>query len=127
MEKQFRSTGWKVLLAVALVSMVGIGTALVQEDKNDGEQYVRDVEFTWVRPTTGTSVHHYVVQVERNGVITDAVHSTQTESIILPLNDGNNYRIRVAGVDANGAQGPMSDWSETYGRDFDSPVGPPPE
>jgi hypothetical protein len=114
MEKKTRSTVWKVLLAVAVVSVVGIGTALVQENKTFNPEDAPDAKFVWARPTTGTPVHHYVAQVlvnERDTLFFDPVPA---EEIMLPVVYGNKYRIRVAGVDAEGVQGPMSIWSLPY-------------
>ena len=114
MEKKTRSTVWKVLLAVVAVSVVGIGTALVQENKSFDIDGAPEVEFTWTAPTTGTPVHHYVAQVlvnERDTLFFDPVPS---ESIMLPVVFGNKYRVRVAAVDAADIQGPMSIWSSPY-------------
>ena len=114
MEKNSRSIAWKVLLAVAVVSVVGIGTALVQENKNADELSAPETEFVWTRPTTGTPVHHYVAQVLVNEIDTLFFDPVPNESILLPVIYGNRYRIRVAGVDANDIQGPMSIWSLPY-------------
>ena len=68
----------KVLLAVAVISVVGIGTALVQENKSFNSETAPDVEFVWTAPTTGTPVHHYRAQVlvnERDTLFFDPVMS----------------------------------------------------
>ena len=116
-----RSTVWKVLLAVALVSVVGIGTALVQENKNADEQSAPDVEYTWTAPTTGTPADHYVAEVLVNEVDSYLIDQVQGESIMLPVQYGNKYQIRVAAVDAADTQGPMSIWSLPYTPE----LGPP--
>ena len=114
MKKITRSTVWKVLLAVVVVLMVGIGTALVQENKTFNAQSAPDVEFTWTAPTTGTPVHHYVVEVLTNERDTQVFDSVPSESIMLPVIYGNKYRLRVAAVDASGIQGLLSMWSLPY-------------
>ncbi len=114
MSKITRSTVWKVLLAVALVLIVGIGTALVQENKTFNSQSAPDVEFTWTAPTTGSAVHHYVVEVLTNERDTQLFDSVPSESLMLPVIYGNKYRLRVAAVDAAGVQGPQSIWSQPY-------------
>ncbi len=114
MEKKNRSTVWKVLLAVVVVSAVGIGTALVQENKTSSSQAAPDVEFVWTPPNTGTPVHHYLSQVLVNERDTLYFAPVTTESIMLPVVYGNKYRIRVAAVDADGIQGPLSIWSLPY-------------
>ena len=104
----------KVLLAVVLILAVGIGTALVQENKTFNSQSAPDVEFAWTAPTTGTPVHHYVVEVLMNKRDTQMFDSVPSESIMLPVIYGNKYEVRVAAVDAAGIQGPQSIWSLPY-------------
>ena len=114
MGKKTRSTVWKTLLAVVVIAAVGIGTVLFRENKIRSSRSDLDVEFTWTMPTTGTPVHHYLVQVlvnERDTLFYDPV---MTESIMLPVVYGNKYRIRVAAVDAYEIQGPLSIWSLPY-------------
>ncbi|MEN8006187.1 MAG: hypothetical protein ABFS42_04190 [Candidatus Krumholzibacteriota bacterium] len=114
MEKKTRSMVMKVLLAVVLILAVGIGTALVQENKTFNSQSAPDTEFTWTAPTTGTAVHHYVVEVLINERDTRVFDPVPSESIMLPVVYGNKYRVRVAAVDAAGVQGPHSLWSLPY-------------
>jgi hypothetical protein len=121
MEKNSRSTAWKVLLAVVVISLAGIGTALVQENKDAGEQVAPDVVFTWTAPTTGTPVDHYVAQILVNDIDTLFIDSVPTESLTLPVVYGNKYQVRVAGVDASDVQGPMSLWSLPYTPELDPP------
>lgn len=121
MDKNSKLTVWKVFLAVALVSVVGIGTALVQENENADEQIAPDVEYTWTAPTTGTPVDHYVAEVLVNEIDSYLIDPVHGESIMLPVQYGNKYQIRVAGVDAANIQGPMSIWSLPYTPE----LGPP--
>lgn len=123
MKNKTRSIVWKVLLAVVAISVVGIGTALVQEDKGSDDLQVPDARFVWSAPTTGTPVHHYVVQVLVNAdtLFFDPVVS---EEITFPVEYKNKYYVRVAAVDAGGTQGPMSDWSGLYFPELDPPAPP---
>jgi len=121
MEKKTRSTMMKVLLAVAVISVVGIGTALVQENKSFNSQTAPDVEFVWTAPATGSAVHHYKAQVLINEVDTLIYDPVPSESILLPVIYGNKYRIRVAAVDAANIQGPMSIWSLPYTAELAPP------
>jgi hypothetical protein len=114
MEKKTRSMVWKVLLAVIVVSVVGIGTALVQENKSSDIDSAPDAEFNWTAPTTGTPVHHYIAQMLVNERDTLFFDSVMSESITVSVVYGNKYRIRVAAVDASDIQGPMSIWSVPY-------------
>jgi len=121
MEKKTRSTVWKVLLAVVVVSVAGIGTALVQENKSFDVDSAPDAEFNWAAPTTGTQVDHYVAQVLVNERDTLFFNPVTSESITLPVVYGNKYRIRVAAVDASDIQGPMSLWSLPYAPELAPP------
>ena len=121
MEKKTRSTMMKVLLAVAAVAVVGIGTALVQENKTFNSQSAPDVEFVWSAPTTGSSVHHYVAQVLVNEQDTLFFDPVMSESIMMPVTYGNKYRLRVAAVDAAIIQGPLSMWSLPYAPELAPP------
>lgn len=112
---------WKVLLAVMMVSVVGIGTALVQENKSFDIEGAPEAVFTWSGPTAGTPVHHYLAQVEVNDRDILVFDQVPSESISLPVVYGNKYRIRVAAVDASNIQGPMSPWSVPYSPE----LGPP--
>ena len=111
----------KVLLAVVIISVVGIGTALVQENKSFNSQSAPDVEFVWTAPTTGSAVHHYRAQVRVNDVDSIYFDPVPSESILLPVLYGNKYQIRVAAVDAAGIQGPMSMWSLPYTAELAPP------
>ena len=111
----------KVLLAVAAVAVVGIGTAIVQENKTFNSQSAPDVEFVWSAPTTGSSVHHYVAQVLVNEQDTLFFDPVMSESIMMPVTYGNKYRLRVAAVDAAIIQGPLSMWSLPYAPELAPP------
>jgi hypothetical protein len=116
-----RSTAMKVLLAVVAVAVLGIGTALVQENKAFNRESAPDVEFTWGAPTTGSPVHHYIAQIlvnERDTLFFDPV---MTESVMVPVVYGNKYRLRVAAVDADQVRGPMSMWSLPYSPELAPP------
>ena len=124
MENKTRSIVWKVLLAVVAVSVVGIGTALVQENKSNDEENILDTRYVWTAPTVGTPVDHYLVQVLVNEVKTEDHGPVSSPEITVPLKRGNKYQIRVAAVDASGAQGPWSIWSELYNPELASPAPP---
>jgi len=111
----------KVLLAVVVISALGIGTALVQENKSFNGQSAPDVEFVWTAPTTGSAVHHYRAQVLINEVDTLFFDPVPAESIMIPVVYGNKYRIRVAAVDASNIQGPLSLWSLPYSPELAPP------
>jgi hypothetical protein len=116
-----RSTAMKVLLAVVAVAVLGIGTALVQENKAFNRESAPDAEFTWAAPTSGSPVHHYIAQIlvnERDTLFFDPV---MTESVMVPVIYGNKYRLRVAAVDGDQVRGPMSMWSLPYSPELAPP------
>ena len=71
------------------------------------------VTFTWTAPTTGSPVVYYRVETSE-GWMYEATHLNRwgDGKMRVPFLNGKEGRIRVAGVDAEGHQGPWSDWSE---------------
>jgi hypothetical protein len=110
-----------LLLVVVLVSAAGIGTALVQENKEMDFSGAPDIEFEWEAPTTGTPVHHYVAQVLVNTLDTLYYDAIPTESLLVAVAYGNRYEVRVAGVDIEGIQGPWSAWSPPFNPEIQPP------
>ena len=123
MEKANSPLWWKILLAVAVIAIVGIGTALVQENKSKrfNSNDAPDQEFVWTAPTTGTPVHHYVAQVVINDLDTLFFDPVPTEEMLVEVTYGNKYKMRVAGVDAANIQGPWSIWSRSVTPEIDPP------
>ena len=122
MNKKTRSQIIKsLLLVVVLVSAAGVGTALVQENREKGISGAPEIEFEWAAPTTGTSVHHYVAQVMVNARDTLFYDAVPTESLLVAAMYGNRYEVRVAGVDSEGIQGPWSPWSPPHNPEVPSP------
>lgn len=78
-------------------------------------------EYTWTAPESGTPVDHYVAEILVNDVDITPLDNLPSEYASFAVVYGNNYRIRVAGVDADGNQGPYSEWSDPYTPE----VGPP--
>ena len=78
-------------------------------------------DYTWTAPEYGTPVEHYIAQVMVNDVDIQTLDNIPSEFVSVVVVYGNNYRIRVAGVDADGNQGPYSEWSDPYTPE----VGPP--
>ena len=122
MNKKTRSQIIKgLLLVVALVSVVGVGTALVQDNGAEMTTDAPDIEFEWTAPTTGTPVNHYVAQVMVNRMDTLFYDSIPSESLVFPAQYGNTYDVRVAGVDSDGIQGPWSIWSPSFVPELQRP------
>lgn len=105
---------WTTLVAVLLISTLVIGQTTVV-----------NVTWTWTPPTTGSVVHHYVVQTTNNGSTwTTITAQPTTASITLPCQVGTNIQIRVAGVDAQGRQGVWSEMADPFVPDAGVPGAP---
>ncbi len=82
------------------------------------------VTASWTAPSTGSPVHHYVVQLSTNGGAYQAAGTSTTTSINLTLTVGSTYTVRVAGVDAQDRQGAYSVASDPYTPDLGPPGQP---
>lgn len=121
MNEKMKSSMWKVLLVIVLVALAGVGTALIQGNKELVTEEAPDIEFEWAAPTMGSPVHHYVAEVRVNEMDIQYFDNIAGEELLVPSKFGDQYRIRVAGVDSEGYQGPWSDWSQPYFRDISAP------
>ena len=109
--------GHRFFLVTALIALglFAAGAALAQES----------VTYTWTAPTTGSAVHHYVVQHASNGgTWTTVSDNLQATTYILAAAYDVEHAIRVAGVDAIGRQGPWSLPSEPYTPSLGAPGQP---
>lgn len=90
----------KIIILIALSVIVGAGTAWAQTE----------VEATaaWDPPTYGTPVVHYVLQHSVNDGAWTTVGTTPDTEYTLTISFDDVHRVRVAGVDAEGRQGPYS-------------------
>jgi hypothetical protein len=80
-----------------------------------------DITYTWTPPTTGSAVHHYVVEVSVAGSPYYQVDTVTSNTYTFTAPIGETHQVRVAGVDAQDRQGPYSQPSDPYIPD----VGPP--
>lgn len=78
------------------------------------------ISYSWAAPTTGSAVHHYVVQKSETGTWTEVGTSTTT-AFVLTATVGVAVQVRVAGVDAQSRQGVWSSPSDAFTPD----AGPP--
>lgn len=90
-----------------------------------GQTTTINLTYNWSIPTTGSAVHHYVVQASSNGT-TWSTLSTQptTNSVTVAAPVGVQIQIRVAGVDAQGRQGPWSEAADPFVPDAGAPGAP---
>jgi hypothetical protein len=83
-----------------------------------------DVQYGWTAPTTGSPVDYYVVQHSIDGGNWVNVGNVSQLTYTLTAEYGVSHQIRVAGVDAEGRQGPFSQPSDPYTPDAGSPGQP---
>jgi len=104
-----------VLGALTALSLIGATSAAAQ---------TVEVTASWTAPTTGSPVHHYVLQLSTDGGPFVTVGSSTTTEYVMDLEVGHTYSARVAGVDDQGRSGPYSEDSEPYTPDFGPPGQP---
>lgn len=80
------------------------------------------LSYSWTVPTDGTPVVSYVVEVKINGEVTRLADPVfETTVTLMDVEYLHEYQIRVAGVDAEGHQGPFSLWSEPFSPELEAP------
>jgi len=87
-------------------------------------QTTLNVTYNWTAPTTGSAVHHYVVQKSEAGGSWSQVGTATTTAFVLAATTGIAVQIRVAGVDSQSRQGPWSAASDAYSPDAGAPGQP---
>jgi hypothetical protein len=102
------------LIVVALATLIA-PAALAQ---------TQTVHYTWTAPTTGSAVHHYIVQHAIAGGAWVQVASVTTLTYNLAATYLESHQIRVAGVDALSRQGLWSVASDAYTPDAGAPGQP---
>ncbi|MFO7654566.1 MAG: hypothetical protein R6X25_12215 [Candidatus Krumholzibacteriia bacterium] len=81
-----------------------------------------NLSYTWSPPSTGSAVHHYIVQHSVNGgPFTTVASLVSSNSYDLEATIGDEHAIRVAAVDAQNRIGPYSPSSDP----FTAAIGPP--
>ncbi len=93
-----------------------------------GGQPPPSLGYVWSPPESGTPVLRYVIQVRKNGTIAASLADQTSDSIpayALAVTYGDEYEIRVAGVDAEGRVGPFSGWSAEVSVEAPPPAPPP--
>lgn len=113
-----RTTKINVTLALVLLTTALLATSA------SAQTTTVNVSYTWTAPTTGTAVHHYVVEAKVGTGNFTQVGTTATNSYTLTAAVGLAHQIRVAGVDAQDRQGPFSVASDAYTPDAGAPSAP---
>ena len=109
----------KKLLAIAAA------VALLVPMVVGGQTTSLPVTYTWSAPTTGSVVHHYVVQTSSNGTTwTTLTAQPLTPTVTVQAPVGVQLLVRVAGVDSQGRQGIYSDPSDPFFADAGQPGAP---
>jgi len=84
-----------------------------------------DVTARWTPPTTGTPVHHYLVDADINDQGFTRINSSCTDTFwVFTLATDTTIRVRVAGVDSENRMGPFSETSLTKTVQCAQPTGP---
>ncbi len=78
-------------------------------------------QYVWTAPEYGTPVHHYVVQILTNDIDTLTIDPVFVESVMVTVDYGNKYLVRVAAVDDAGVQGGYSLWAVPYTPELSPP------
>jgi len=112
------TTKINVALALALLATAVLATPA------SAQTTTINVSYTWTAPTTGSPVHHYVVEAKYGTANFTQVGTTTTNSYTLAAAVGVAHQIRVAGVDAQDRQGPYSAASDAYTPDAGAPSAP---
>lgn len=102
------------LLCLFLLTLAGAAGAQTEVEATAG----------WSPPTYGTPVVHYVVQHSVNEGAWATVGTTTETQYTLTISFSDDHRVRVAGVDAEGRQGPFSLPSNTYNPSDGAVTGP---
>lgn len=108
-----------VLLAVSILTLVFIGACSDAQTQDDVSATAG-----WSPPTYGTPVEHYVLQHSINGAPWNTVTTTPDTLFSLVISYFDDHRVRVAGVDAEGRQGPFSLPSSVYNPSETRPGAP---
>jgi hypothetical protein len=108
----------RIAIAGLVLAVLVVGTLPAQA------QTTVQVTASWTAPSTGSPVHHYVVQLSTNGGAYQPAGTTTTLSMTLTLTVGSTYTVRVAGVDAQSRQGVYSSPSDPYTPDLGPPGQP---
>jgi hypothetical protein len=111
--KQF----YRLLAVLTLVAILFAGVLFVRGSGEDPAP----VAYVWKAPSTGSPVAFYRVQLSLNDGAFTAIGTTTTTSYSVPIEWGNKYVIRIAGVDATGHQGPYSLPSVAYTPELPQP------
>ena len=94
------------LLLGMTILVLGAGAAIAQTEI--------DAEAGWSPPSYGTPVVYYILQHSVNDADWATVAAPTDTVYTLQITVGESHRIRVAGVDAEGRQGPFSAPSDSY-------------
>lgn len=95
--------------------MVAVGVLAAAGITSWGNPTEPVINYHWAAPVSGTAVASYSLQAEVDGVVTDWPEPIIGEAFTWPAYPyGQTLRVRVAGVDSLGRQGPWSEWSDGW-------------
>ncbi len=96
-----------------LMTVLGL-TVIVFGQGAAQAQTTMDISYSWTAPTSGSPVDHYIVEHRMDGGGWTEIANVGSNTYTLTATIGRSHQIRVAGVDAQGHQGPYSVASDPY-------------
>jgi hypothetical protein len=114
------------LVGGALAAAVLAGVALSQGTSGDKDAppFGPDLTYNWVKPTTGTPVVKYEVEIRKGGpgsMDIETATASSNQIVVTEVAWLTIYQVRTRGVDASNRVGPWSAWSEAIDRDNQAP------
>ena len=118
-----RKTRSRIVTSLLVLMVMVVAAGAISEKIQDQEIVNEgpELKIDWTAPTTGTPVEYYVAELLVNRTDTLFFDHIPHETLRFSSQIGNDYKVRVAAVDAEGIQGPWSIWSAPYMTE----MGPP--
>jgi len=116
-----QTTAFLVCLTLCIFCLIGFVVT-------GGAQALPSIAYNWPVPAEGSAIDHYFVEVKMNGEPNPELSGQTADSepiFIINITFGDEYQIRVAGVDTLGRRGEFSQWSDPYSQEVPFPDPPP--
>jgi hypothetical protein len=116
----------KISLVILMVAVV-VGCPVPGVVRDASAQEYSSADLTWTAPTSGALAVRYLVRIrDLDGTLNetytvDAVSGINQRFTFTRLEYARRYQGRVAAIDAQGRQGPWSEWSPVYDRESSVP------
>lgn len=120
MEGDSRRLWYGLAAAVGVILLATLAFFLARAGR-DGDEFATSV-VRWQAPDSGAAVVSYQLRIQEIGAATEDTFQVAAQSgpqqsfAFTRARPGHEYRACIAGVDAQGRQGPWSAWSPIYRR-----------